>query len=82
MKDMSFSITDENGKTMSFDVLYTFSHNNEDYMIYTDNELDEDGNIEVLATKYVKDNDKITFIPIDKDEEWELVDKKWSELDD
>ncbi len=61
----------------------TFEENNNNYMIYTDGKLDEDDNIEVLATKYIEEGeDKIKFIPIETDEEWALVDKKWGEAND
>jgi uncharacterized protein YrzB (UPF0473 family) len=79
MQNGSFEITDENGKKISCEILMSFEDNQNKYMIYTDGELDDEGNIEVLATKYTVENDKVTLIPIEDDAEWDLVDKKWSE---
>lgn len=78
MNDMTFELTNDNGETITCEALYTFINNGNNYMLYTDNELDENGDIEVLATKYTIDNDKINLIEIETDEEWDLVDKEWS----
>lgn len=75
----SFELKDDRGKVYECDVLMTFENDSKSYMIYTDNELDEDGNVEVLATKYVIEDNAIKLIPIETDEEWELVDSKWGE---
>ncbi len=80
MQDKTFEITDENGNKIVCDILMTFEDNGNKYMIYTDRELDENNNFEVLAMKYVEEApDKITIMPIKTDEEWDLVDKKWGE---
>ena len=80
MQDKTFEITDENGNKIVCDILMTFEDNGNKYMIYTDRELDENNNFEVLAMKYVEEApDKITIMPIETDEEWDLVDKKWGE---
>ena len=79
MQDQFFQITDENGKEYICDILMTFEENGNSYMIYTDNELDADGNLEVLATKFNIIGKKYNLFPIETDEEWDLVDRKWSE---
>ena len=52
MKKNSFSMIDENGKEVVYDVLFTFEseETNKNYIVYTDNKVDEvTGNIEVYA---------------------------------
>ena len=44
--DMIFTITDENGEEVTCEILFTFEHQetHKNYVIYTDDSLDEDGN--------------------------------------
>lgn len=79
MENNFFEITDEQGKKITCEILDHFEYKNELYMIYTDGQLDEDGNIEVLATKYKINNNIVTLYPIETDEQWDIVDKKWAE---
>jgi uncharacterized protein YrzB (UPF0473 family) len=80
MENMTFEVKNELGEPITCNVLHTFIKDNKNYMIYTDNELDADGNIEVLAATYVVDGDKLNIEPIETDAEWEMVDKVWSEV--
>lgn len=79
MENKYFEITSEQGEKITCEILDYFKYKDEFYMIYTDGLLDDDGNIEVLASKYKTDNNKITLYPIEKDEEWDIIDKKWAE---
>ena len=51
-----FTLIDEEGKEVVYDVLFTFDseETNKSYIVYTDNTLDEDGNIQVYASTYQK----------------------------
>ena len=80
MKDMNFEVTNEKGEKINCQVLHTFVNNDINYMIYTDNEKDEDGNIEVLATRYTLEGNTLNLEPLINDEEWDLVDKEWSKV--
>ena len=48
---ITFKLFDENGKEVEYEVLFTFESNetNKNYIVYTDNEIDEEGNIKVYA---------------------------------
>ena len=52
MKKNTFSMIDENGNEVVYDVLFTFENEetNKNYIVYTDNQKDESGNIEVYAS--------------------------------
>lgn len=82
MEDMDFEIIDENGKSTICTILDQFEANNQKYLIYTTNELDEDGNVLITAARYTIDGDNFTLEDIETDEEWDLVDKKWGAIND
>ncbi len=76
MKKNSFTILDENGKEKVYDVLFTFSseETNHDYIVYTDNSLDEEGNVQVFASIYHKNEEHSKLEPIETDKEWKIID--------
>ena len=51
---MTFKITNENGIEVEYEVLFTFESDEtkKNYIVYTDNSLDEDGNTRVYASIY------------------------------
>ena len=51
MKNNSFTMLDENGKEVVYEVLFTFESDEtgKNYIAYTDNARDESGNIQVYA---------------------------------
>ena len=63
-----------NGEPVEYDVLFTFdSHvTDKSYIAYTDNSLDENGNIKVYASIYDPDNLE-NLTEIETEEEWNLV---------
>lgn len=75
MKKNTFSMLDENGNEVVYDVLFTFEseETNKNYIVYTDNAKDESGNIEVYASIYdPKDpNSKLEAITTEK--EWKVI---------
>ena len=54
MKKNTFSMIDENGNEVVYDVLFTFDNDEtgKSYIAYTDNTKDEQGNIRVYANIY------------------------------
>ena len=54
MKKNSFSMIDENGNETVYDVLFTFEseETHKNYIVYTDNTKDQQGNVEVYASIY------------------------------
>ena len=52
MKKNSFSMIDENGNETVYDVLFTFEseETHKNYIVYTDNTKDQQGNVEVYAS--------------------------------
>ena len=75
MNKNTFSMIDENGSGVVYDVLFTFendeTHNN--YIVYTDNKKDEVGNIEVYASIYDPENPNSRLEEIKTEKEWKVI---------
>lgn len=75
MKKNSFSMIDENGKEIVYDVLFTFESDetNKNYIVYTDNSRDETGNIQVYASIYDPEDPNSKLEAITTDKEWKVI---------
>ena len=69
----SFILLDENGKKTKYDILFTFDseETGKSYIVYTDNSLDEKGNVQVLASNYVLKD--MRLMPIETEKEWRMI---------
>lgn len=76
-KNGKIIITDSSGNEIECDVLFTFDSNdtNKSYIIYTDNTVDEYGNIKVYANTYDPLSDEGNLGAIINDEEWAIIDQ-------
>ena len=80
--DNTISLIDENGKSKKYDVLITFeTEDNNLYVVYTDNELDEDGFTKTYAGIYHEEKGKKSLLPVESDEEWSLIEKLLKKLE-
>lgn len=75
MKKNSFSMIDENGNEIIYDVLFTFENdeNGKNYIVYTDNHKDDQGNIEVYASIYDPDDPESKLEAIKTEKEWKVI---------
>ena len=75
MKKNTFSMLDENGNEIVYDVLFTFEseETNKNYIVYTDNSRDESGNVQVYASTYNPDDPKGKLEAIETDKEWKVT---------
>ena len=75
MKKNSFTMIDENGKEIVYDVLFTFESDetHKNYIVYTDNSRDETGNIQVYASIYDPENPNSKLEAITTDKEWKVI---------
>jgi uncharacterized protein YrzB (UPF0473 family) len=82
MKEKEFlKLTDDNGKETEYEILIAFkwTKTNKNYIVYTDNTNDENGELNVYAAIYYPfDSNKLD--PIETDEEWDEIDKRLKEL--
>ncbi len=75
MKKNTFSMLDENGVEVVYDVLFTFESDEtgKNYIVYTDNTRDEKGNIEVYASIYDPEDPQSRLEAIKTEKEWKVI---------
>ncbi len=75
MKKNTFSMIDENGNEIIYDVLFTFEseETGKNYIVYTDNSRDENGNVVVYASIYYPDDPKSKLEAIKTEKEWKVI---------
>lgn len=75
MKKNTFSMLDENGNEVVYDVLFTFEseETGKNYIVYTDNQKDETGNIEVYASIYYPNDPQSKLEAIETEKEWKVI---------
>ena len=75
MKKNTFSMIDENGVEVVYDVLFTFEseETGKNYIVYTDNQKDETGNIEVYASIYYPNDPQSKLEAIETEKEWKVI---------
>lgn len=73
-QDMTFTITNEEGQEITCDILFTFDseETGKNYIVYTDNTQDEEGNTKVYASIY-NPEDTTKLEPITTDKEWKII---------
>ena len=82
MKKNSFTLIDENGNETIYDVLFTFEseETHKNYIVYTDNTKDREGNIEVYASTYDPNDPHSKLEAIETDKEWKVIETILSTL--
>ena len=79
---MTFKIINDEGKEVECEVLFTFESDetNKNYIVYTDNTVDEEGNTKVYASIYNPEEDEKKLIPIETEKEWKIIETILDEL--
>lgn len=67
-------------KEKEYDILFSFEANNNLYYVYTDNIKDDDECVKVYAGMYFKDGNIEKLIPVENEEELEIIDKLLARL--
>ena len=84
MKDetMTFKVINDEGQEVECEVLFTFESDEtkKNYIVYTDNTLDEEGNTKVYASIYNPDQDETKLLPIETEKEWKIIETILEEL--
>ena len=75
MRKNTFTMLDEKGQEHTYDVLFTFEseENGNNYIVYTDNSLDENGNIVVYASTYDPTNPQSRLGAVETEQEWKVI---------
>ena len=77
-----FTITNEEGKELECEVSFTFDSDEfkKNYIVFTDNTLDENGNIKVYANTYDPEGKDINLGVIEDEKEWKLIENLLASL--
>jgi len=72
---MNFKII-EDGKEVECEIITIFRDDNNDinYIVYTDGTKEEDGELEVFASRYVEEDGNYILKAIETESEWNLID--------
>lgn len=75
MKKNTFTLIDQEGNEIVYDVLFTFEseETNKNYIVYTDQSKDEKGNIQVYASIYDPNDPKSKLEAITTEKEWKVI---------
>lgn len=77
--DNKFEIINEQNKKETYEILKTFNIDNDNYIVYTDNTLTDQGNLDVIINKYEINDGNIVLLEIPEDKR-KYVDDMWSLL--
>lgn len=74
-KENKFKVIDKDGKEIEFEVLFTFESDEtkKNYMVYTDNSTDEEGNVRVYASIFKPDAEPLELLPVETEREWKII---------
>ncbi len=84
-ESMTFKIYNEEGKEVECEALFTFEseETNKNYIVYTDNTKDKEGNTKVYAAIYHPEEgeeDQMKLDPIETDKEWKMIEQILEEI--
>lgn len=79
---MTFKVVNDEGKEVECEVLFTYEDDEtkKNYIAYTDNTTDEEGNTKVYASIYNPDEDETKLLPIETEKEWKVIETILDEL--
>lgn len=74
-KENKFKVIDKDGKEIEFEVLFTFESDEtkKNYMVYTDNSTDEEGNVRVYTSVFKPDAEPLELLPVETEREWKII---------
>ncbi|MCM1052707.1 MAG: DUF1292 domain-containing protein [Ruminococcus sp.] len=83
-KGRFFTVTDGDGKSIEYEILFTFDSDEtkKSYIVFTDNNTDEDGSLITYAATYNKMGDNLELKDIESDKEWNLIESLLAQIED
>lgn len=83
-KEGKFTLINSEGVEVTYDILFTFEseETNKNYIVYTDNSKDENGNVRVFAGTYDPTGTDKKLGEITSDKEWNIISDILSKLEE
>lgn len=74
-KENTFKVIDKDGKEIEFEILFTFESDEtkKNYMVYTDNTKDDEGNTKVYASVFNPEAEPLELLPVETEREWKII---------
>jgi len=74
--------TMQDGSKEEVEVLlaFKFNDNNKEYVIYTKNEVDENGNVTIYISNVIRNGDNVSLTTVADDNEWTRIKNVLREL--
>ena len=78
----TMTLVHQNGTKEEVELLlsFKFNDNNKEYVIYTKNEKDDNGNVTIYVSSVTRVNDEVTLGTINDDSEWTRIKELLREL--
>ena len=79
---MTFKVMNDEGKEVECEVLFTFEseETKKNYIVYTDNTTDDEGNTKVYASIYNPEEEETRLLPIETEKEWKIIETILDEI--
>ena len=79
-KNMVTTLPDGSKEEVEVLLAFKFNDNNKEYVIYTKNELDENGNVTIYVSNVTRNGDNVTLSTVADDNEWTRIKNVLREL--
>ena len=81
-EQMKFKVIDDKGQEIECEVLFTFESDEtgKNYIVYTDNTTDEEGNTKVYASIYTPGEENLHLEAIETEKEWKIIETILNEI--
>ena len=75
LEEQKFTVVNDAGEEVECEALFRFESDetHKNYIVYTDNSQDEEGNTRVYASIYTPGEEKTKLEPIETDAEWNKI---------
>ena len=72
-KMMTITLANGNKEEVELLLSFKFNDNNKEYVIYTKNETDDNGNVTIYVSSVTRVNDDVTLSTVTDDAEWSRI---------
>jgi uncharacterized protein YrzB (UPF0473 family) len=72
-KTMIITMPDGSQDTVETLLTFKFNDNNKEYVIYTKNETDENGNITIYISNVIRNGENVTLTTVSDESEWARI---------
>jgi uncharacterized protein YrzB (UPF0473 family) len=72
-KTMIITMPDGTQDTVETLLTFKFNDNNKEYVIYTKNEVDDNGNVTIYISNVVRNGDSVTLTTVSDENEWARI---------